>query len=45
MEIEEQIKEEQLWDVLDCYFEDNGLVKQQVDSYNRFCFGISEVIR
>lgn len=33
-----------MWDVLDRYFRENGLVKQQLDSYNRFIEQISDVI-
>ena len=34
-----------MWKVLDKYFQENGLVKQQIDSFNRFTFDIGEVIR
>lgn len=34
-----------MWKVLDTYFSENGLVKQQVDSFNRFTIDIGEVIR
>ena len=33
-----------MWEVLNRYFEQNGLVKQQLDSYNRFTEDINEVI-
>lgn len=38
------MKEHHLWDVLDSYFRQNGLVKQQLDSYNKFIFDIEQVI-
>lgn len=36
--------EAHMWEVLDRYFEVNGLVKQQLDSFNRFTEQISMVI-
>ena len=33
-----------MWEVLDRYFSVNGLVKQQLDSFNRFTEQISLVI-
>ncbi len=33
-----------MWDVLDSYFKQNGLVKQQIDSYNKFTSDIIDVI-
>ena len=33
-----------MWEVLDRYFNANGLVKQQLDSFNRFTEQISLVI-
>ena len=40
-----QIEEDHLWQVLDKYFKENGLVKQQIDSYNKFTNDIEEVIK
>ena len=34
-----------MWDVLDSYFKEGGLVRQQVDSYNRFTNDVSEVVK
>jgi DNA-directed RNA polymerase beta subunit len=34
-----------MWEVLDSYFKESGLVKQQLESYNRFAVDISEVIK
>lgn len=39
------VTEEHVWKVLDKYFQENGLVKQQVDSFNQFTLDIGEVIR
>ena len=33
-----------MWEVLDSYFRENGLVKQQIDSYNKFTSDIIDVI-
>ena len=43
--MEGEVDEEHMWKVLDKYFQENGLVKQQIDSFNRFTFDIGEVIR
>ena len=40
-----EVKEHHLWDVLDKYFRQNGLVKQQLDSYNKFKADIEQVIK
>lgn len=40
-----EVSEEHVWKVLDKYFQENGLVKQQVDSFNQFTLDIGEVIR
>lgn len=40
-----QINESHTWQVIDRYFAENGLVRQQVDSFNRFINDISEVIK
>jgi DNA-directed RNA polymerase beta subunit len=40
-----EVKEHHLWDVLDKYFKQNGLVKQQLDSYNKFTTDIEQVIK
>lgn len=37
--------EKDMWEVLDRYFRENGLVKQQIESFNRFTDDIKEVIR
>jgi hypothetical protein len=34
-----------MWDVLDSYFKDSGLVRQQIDSYNRFSLDLSAVVK
>ena len=39
-----EFEERHMWEVLDSYFSENGLVKQQIDSYNRFTSDIIEVI-
>lgn len=31
-----EITQEDAWIVIDCYFEENGLVKQQIDSFDEF---------
>lgn len=33
-----------MWEVLNHYFNENGLVKQQIDSFNRFTEDISQVL-
>ena len=33
-----------MWEVLDSYFTENGIVRQQIDSYNQFVNDICEVI-
>lgn len=38
------VTEGHMWEVLDRYFDDNGLVRQQLDSFNRFTEQISMVI-
>ena len=43
--MEGEVDEEHMWKVLDKYFQENGLVKQQIDSFNRFTYDIGEVIR
>ena len=40
-----EVQEHHLWDVLDKYFKQNGLVKQQLDSYNKFTTDIKQVIK
>ena len=40
-----EVEEHHLWDVLDKYFKQNGLVKQQLDSYNKFTTDIEQVIK
>ena len=40
-----EVQEHHLWDVLDKYFNQNGLVKQQLDSYNKFTTDIEQVIK
>ena len=40
-----EVQEHHLWDVLDKYFKQNGLVKQQLDSYNTFATDIEQVIK
>lgn len=44
-ENEETINEEHTWQVIDRYFKENGLVKMQVDSFNRFVDDVSSVIK
>jgi DNA-directed RNA polymerase beta subunit len=39
-----RVEERHLWQVLDSYFRQNGLVKQQIDSYNRFTFDMEQVV-
>jgi len=39
-----EVEEHHLWQVLDSYFRQNGLVKQQLDSYNQFLNDIDKVI-
>ena len=41
---EGEATEAHMWEVLDRYFSVNGLVKQQLDSFNRFTEQISLVI-
>lgn len=38
------MQERHVWTVLDSYFKENGLVKQQIDSYNRFTTDLQDVI-
>ena len=39
------MNEDHMWEVLDRYFSANGLVKQQLDSYNKFIDQINDVIK
>ncbi len=34
-----------MWEVLDSYFREGGLVKQQTQSFNRFTSDLAEVIK
>lgn len=45
LEASEEVNEGHTWQVIDQYFNENGLVRQQIDSFNRFIDDISEVIR
>ena len=37
--------EKNMWQVLDSYFKEGGLVRQQVESYNRFTLDMAEVVK
>jgi DNA-directed RNA polymerase beta subunit len=36
-----EVTEKHMWEVLDSYFKESGLVKQQIESYNRFAVDIA----
>lgn len=38
------LSEDNIWSLIDLYFKENGLVKQQLDSYNRFIEDVTEVV-
>jgi len=44
IKIPSALSEDDIWQVIDIYFKENGLVKQQIDSYNRFIEDLTEVV-
>jgi DNA-directed RNA polymerase II subunit RPB2 len=41
---DEEINEEQAWEVINAYFEEKGLVRQQLDSFNEFIHNMMQEI-
>jgi DNA-directed RNA polymerase beta subunit len=38
------IEEKYIWEMIDLFFKENGLISQQIDSYNRFIQDVSDIV-